>query len=78
MREKAYPFTHEGLQSALQHKDYIETVKETIENHPEVFPVALLLILSVSVLLVSPLATGVAYKGSVDNSIIAFKYLGGF
>jgi predicted nucleic acid-binding protein len=76
---KTFKFDKEGLQQALEYKDYIGMAKETIENNPELLPIALGIVIGLTTIIVSPMASAVAYKTSIyDSVIVAFKYLGGF
>lgn len=79
MKERVYPFTREGLNRALQQKDYIGIVSETLQNNPQLLPIALGIVVGLTTIIVSPVASTVAYKTSIyDSGIVAFKYSGGF
>lgn len=78
---RTFEFSRKGLNEALAHKDYIGIAKEKLEEHPEVFVLALTAAVIAAATIVSPGASAIAYKsGAIDISEIAFKYMnyGGF
>jgi len=77
---KTFRFNREGLNQCMAYTDYKEIAKEMLENNPQILPMVLIGVLGLSIFLISPGASQVAYKASLDDttSIIAFKFLGGF
>lgn len=76
---KTFKFSKKGFSEAKQYSRYKElkgTIIETLEKHPELFPVALGLVVAVGVTICSPMSDIVAYKTmNEETAKITFKYL---